>query len=249
MSQSGQDNMSAETAPGGGSGAPIVRRKLSDEVVQRLEAAIREGVYPPGSMLPPERDLMQLYGVGRPSIREALYALQRIGLVQLVSGERPRVVQPSPKHLLNELGSTARHLLGQADGAMHFEQARLFLELSLVRYACRNATEDQLDLLGRALAANEAAQGDPEKFRQTDVAFHRVLAELPGNPIFVGLHDAIVEWLILQRPPMRQPKSQSVASFAGHKRIYDAIRARDVTEAADAMEQHLIEATKHYVRR
>ncbi|WIY53900.1 transcriptional regulator NanR [Devosia sp. YIM 151766] len=225
-------------------GEPIKRRKLSDEVVQRLEAAIRDGVYPPGDTLPPERDLMQLYGVGRPSIREALYALQRIGLVRLVSGERPRVIEPSPKHLLNELGSTARHLLDQADGPMHFEQARLFLELSLVRYACLTATDAQLDTLGEALLANAAALDDPEAFRRTDVAFHRVLVEMSGNPIFVGMYDAIVEWLILQRPLMRR----SSDSYSDHQRIYAAIRARDVIAATNAIEQHLNEANKHYSR-
>lgn len=225
---------------------PISRRKLSDEVVTRLEAAIRDGTFRSGSPLPSERELMQLFDVGRPSVREALYALQRIGLVRLVSGERPMVIEPSPKHLLNELGSTVRHLLEQPGGLVHFEQGRLFLELSLVRYACLSATDEQLDRLAAALSANEAAQDDPDLFRSTDVAFHRVLAEMPGNPVFIAMHDAIVEWLIAQRKPMREPSTQCRASFLGHKSIYEAIRARDVQAATDAMEAHLAEATRHY---
>ena len=53
-----------------------IDRKLSEQVVDRLEAMIREGTYEPGSHLPPERELMDLFGVGRPSVREAMIALE-----------------------------------------------------------------------------------------------------------------------------------------------------------------------------
>ncbi len=56
-----------------------VRKKLSDEVRLKLEEMIRDEIYPLGATLPSERDLMELFGVGRPSIREALYALERMG--------------------------------------------------------------------------------------------------------------------------------------------------------------------------
>jgi len=65
---------------------PIRRRKLSEEAVLRLEAMIRDGTFPSGSLLPPERELMKVFGVGRASIREALYALNRMGLVLLRNG-------------------------------------------------------------------------------------------------------------------------------------------------------------------
>lgn len=226
---------------------PIARNKISDEVVRRLEAAIEDGTFPPGKSLPPERELMQLFGVGRPSIREALYALERIGLVRLGVGERPQVIEPSPKHLLNELGRTARHLLEQPDGVKHFEQGRLFLELSLVRYAVQHASEADLQRLSAALKQNAEARHDPRRFFATDVAFHRVLAELPRNPIFIAMYDAIVEWLIAQRPPMQDPKVQCEASFVGHQRIYEAIERREILAAIEAMESHLAEANRHYV--
>lgn len=70
--------------------APIRRRKLSEEVAERIEALIAGGTYPRGTLLPPERELMQLFGIGRPSIREALFALSRMGLVTISSGERAR---------------------------------------------------------------------------------------------------------------------------------------------------------------
>jgi DNA-binding FadR family transcriptional regulator len=227
---------------------PIQRRKLSDEIVERLTAAIRDGTYPAGSFLPSERDLMHLFGVGRPSIREALYALQRIGLVRLTSGERPRVTEPSPKQVLRELDSTVRHWLEHQDAVGHFEQVRLFLETGLVRHACAHASDEQIAHLESALRQNEAAIGDETAFALTDVAFHRVIAEIPANPIFTAMHDAAVEWIIGQRPPLADAETHNRQSYAGHLAVFQAIRDRDGERAADAMSRHLEQAYSRYAR-
>src|ERR1700761_6594596 len=81
---------------------PIRRRKLSEEAALRLETMIRDGIFPMGTMLPPERELMKVFGVGRASIREALFALDRMGLVELRNGERPRVTSPTPQTLISD---------------------------------------------------------------------------------------------------------------------------------------------------
>jgi DNA-binding FadR family transcriptional regulator len=225
---------------------PIQRRKLSDEIVERLTAAIHDGTFPAGSFLPSERDLMVLFGVGRPSIREALYALQRIGLVRLASGERPRVTQPSPEQVLRELDSTVRHWLEHEGAVRHFEQVRLFLETGLVRHACAHATREQVAGLHAVLLLNEAAIGDAVQFALTDVAFHRVIAGIPMNPIFTAMHDAAVEWIIRQRPPLADPGTHNRMSYAGHLAVYLAIRDRDGERAAAAMTRHLEEAYNRY---
>ena len=227
---------------------PIARRKLSDEVVQRLEAAIRDGTFPPGSFMPSERELMALFGVGRPSIREALYALQRIGLVRLATGERPRVTEPTARQVLRELDSTVRHWLEQAGALRHFEQVRLFLEMGLVRHASTHATDQQIAQLRAALERNEAEIGNAREFALTDAAFHRVLAEMPGNPVFVAMHDAAVEWIIGQRPPIADPETNNRMSYAGHLAVFNAVAARDADAAAEAMRRHLEEAYNRYAR-
>src|SRR5947208_749560 len=68
----------------------IQRRKLYQEVVDRLMERIRSGEIAPGAQLPSERELMEIYGVGRPAIREALQTLERSGIVEIVHGERAR---------------------------------------------------------------------------------------------------------------------------------------------------------------
>src|SRR5260370_2288849 len=102
---------------------PIRREKLSDLAAQRLEELIRDGTFPTGTMLPSERELMKVFHVGRTSIREALYALHRQGLIRLRTGERPKVTTPTPETLITELSGAARSFLAQPARAEHFQEA------------------------------------------------------------------------------------------------------------------------------
>ena len=224
----------------------LVRKKLSDEVRIRLEEMIRDEVFPEGSTLPSERDLMEMFDVGRPSIREALYALERMGLLRIASGERPKVIRPTPQHLLKSLSGTANLLLERPQGVAHFEQARLFMETSIARHAAEAASDSQIEALAAALGRNEQTIPKARAFAITDVAFHRALTEIPGNPIFVSMHDALVDWLINQRHLPSDPEVSNRKSFEGHVQVYEAIRARDPQAAADAMRQHLEDAQRKF---
>src|SRR5262249_27574803 len=77
------------------SAVPISRPKLAELVQNRLLAVIQAENLKPGDPLPSERELMQSYAVGRPSIREAMQNLKRMGLIEINHGERPRVAAPS----------------------------------------------------------------------------------------------------------------------------------------------------------
>ncbi|MDF0599836.1 transcriptional regulator NanR [Psychromarinibacter sp. C21-152] len=222
------------------------RRKLSDDVRLRLEEMIRDEIYPEGSHLPSERDLMELFDVGRPSIREALFSLERMGLVRIHTGERPRVTRPTMRDMMSALAGTANLLLDQPSGVEHFEQAREFLEVSVAHHAARHATPDQIAALEAALEDNERAIPRARAFAITDVAFHRVLTEIPGNPIFVAMHEAIVDWMINRRTLPSAAEQGNRQSFAGHQRIVDAIRRREPEAAADAMRDHLEHAQRRF---
>ncbi len=238
----------ADKWPGDLGLAPVTRRRVADDVREKLETAIREDRLKAGETLPSERDLMAMMGVGRPAVRDALSALARMGLVKISAGGRTRVSTPTPRHLLDELGGVARHLMREPGGALHFERARTIMEVGLVRWVAEHATAKIVDALADALQRNEAAVGKQKRFVETDVAFHRVLAEASANPVLLALHDASVEWLILQRPPLSDPAPNNRMSHAGHVEIFEAIRAHDVEAAAKAMQQHLDEAYIRYAR-
>ena len=225
---------------------PIRRRKLYEDVVERVESAINEGHYAPGDQLPAERELMEAYGVGRTAIREALFALQRMGLIVISSGERARVSQPNAGTMIGELSGIARYLLAKPGGAHHFQQARTMFEVGVARLAAETATPEDVAKLEAALAANRTALEQGRSFERTDVAFHFVLVEITRNPIFTALHTGLSEWLTEQRTTSLKAKGAAQAACIAHGRIYEAVAARDPQGAADAMRAHLAEVGDYY---
>lgn len=218
---------------------PIRRRKLSEEVALRLEEMIQDGGYQPGDQLPSERDLMKQFGVGRPAVREALFSLQTMGLVLVSSGERARVSRPTPKLVIESLSGAARLLLSQPDGIRHFQEARTFFEVGLVRHAAQYATDDDLRELREALEQNRLTIGNIRRFEQTDMAFHYVLAVIPRNPIFTAIHAAIADWLMEQRTITLSYPGQNEVAYQAHAAIYEAIAARDPERSERVLRQHL----------
>lgn len=90
---------------------PLARKKLSEMVEEELEQMIRRHEFGEGEQLPSERELMAFFNVGRPSVREALAALKRKGLVQINNGERARVSRPSADTIISELSGMAKDFL------------------------------------------------------------------------------------------------------------------------------------------
>jgi DNA-binding FadR family transcriptional regulator len=226
--------------------APVKRKKIYEEIVERLEAMMLDGTLSPGDILPAERDLMDSFQVGRSSIREALFALQRMGLVSLRNGERAYVTTPSADVVVNELGGAVKHLLARPEGARELQAARTMHEISLARHAARHATDDDLRELKTALDNNRAAMGDLATFTRTDVAFHLVLARIPKNSIFTSLHAALASWLSEQRTTSLRNEGAEQAAFEAHEAIYRAIAARDPDAAERAMQGHLEEVGSYY---
>lgn len=217
----------------------VTKTNLSDAVAEELEKMIREGVYLVGDCLPSERDLMETFEVGRPSIREALGKLAHKGLVMVRSGERTRVTRPSPESIIAGLSGLSKDFLAQPNGVKYFDQLRLFFETSLARYAAEYARPDQLDKLEHALALNGKAIGNIDLFRRTDINFHRVLAEIPDNPIFLAVSSALADWLVTDRKVEDEGVSVQTLVYEDHRAILFRIRDRDVNGADAAMTRHL----------
>lgn len=217
----------------------IDRRKLFEQVASHLEREILEGRLKPGDRLPPERDLQDMFGVGRPAIREALIALQKAGLVELTNGARARVAMPTASAVLTGMMPAVRQMLSTAEGQRHFQGVRLLFETGLARQAARSATDKDIRRLETLLKRNEAAVGHTEAFIATDVAFHFALAEMTGNPVFISLHEAMSGWLTEQRVVTLQDPAQDRIAYQAHCAIFAAIAARDPDRAETAMREHL----------
>jgi GntR family transcriptional regulator, sialic acid-inducible nan operon repressor len=229
--------------------APIQRRKLYQELLDRLLTRLRAGEFPPGSRLPSERQLMEIYEVGRPAVREALFALQRMGLISITHGDRARVMEVSADAAIRQVSEMARYLLETSPRSLeHLKQVRMFFEVGMVRIAAERATRADLARLRRALEEHEAALVDGEQFLEKDMAFHHTIAGITGNPIFEAISRAMLEWLQrfhtdLVRAPGREP-----VGLAEHARIVECIARHDPDAAADAMTAHLKRAARLYAR-
>ena len=225
---------------------PVQRRKLYEEVALRIEEMIREQRLAAGDRLPAEREIMATLGVGRSAVREAMLSLQKMGLVQVSSGERAQVRAPSAKAMVGELSGAARMLLAQPGGMQQFQDARALFEIGLARLAAERATDADIAALAEALEANRLTMGDPVAFSRTDVAFHYCLARIARNPIFTAICEAVAEWLTEQRSTSGKAPQSSKYAYAAHKRIYEAVAARDPAAAQAAMQRHLDTVAKLY---
>ena len=227
--------------------SPIQRRKLYQEVEQRLLERIRSGEIPPGGQLPSERELMEVYGVGRPAVREALQSLERSGIVEIAHGERARVLMPTAGSLIDQIASGARHLLRmQPDTLDHLKDARLFLEVGMARLAAERATDDDIARLRQRLDEHRQALSRLELFLDRDMAFHREIARISGNPIFPAIVEALFGWAgEYYQSIVRAPGVEDV-TLAEHERLLQAIAARDPLAAEQAMREHLTRASALY---
>lgn len=226
---------------------PIQRRKIYQDVLDRLMARIRSGSIPPGAQLPSERELMDEYGVGRPAVREALQSLERSGIVEILHGERARVVVPTAEGLVAQVAWGAMHLLRSQPGSLeHLKDARLFLECGTARMAAERATEEQIARLRLAVAQQRAAADNFKLFVERDMAFHREIAGISGNPIFTAIVEALFRWAGEYYQSMVRAPGAEALTLAEHARIVDAIEAHDPHAAAEAMHAHLSRANELY---
>jgi DNA-binding FadR family transcriptional regulator len=188
---------------------------------------------------------MRQFGVGRPAVREALFHLRKMGLIEIRSGERARVTRPTPQFVIGALSGTARHMLGAPGGVHDFQDARLFFEVGLARHAARHASPEDIADFETALIANREAIGDLKRFQKTDVDFHDVLAVVPGNPIFTAIHAALAEWLLEQRQTTLV-RGEDVRAYEAHRKIFEAVAAQDADRAEEAMREHLARVARRY---
>jgi len=208
-------------------------------IANALAGDVHSGKLTAGDMFPSERDLCGRFGVGRNVVREAATILQGMGLADLSKGRRPRVAAPTLGRVMLAASQAAQFFFADTEGRAHLEQARLFLETSMVRYAAEHATNAQIARMVSAVEECEANLDDIQGFRTADVRFHRALAEVPGNPIFVALHETFVERLMKNTPLHDDFTAHNALSNAGHRETMRALLAKDADGAVDALTQHL----------
>ena len=207
--------------------------RLYHTIASKISALIDEGLYPPGSRLPAERELADRFGVSRVTVREAEIALQAVGRIEIKTGSGVYVTE----HAVTGAG--------QIPTASPFEvtEARLLFESEAAALAARDIDQATLDRLGELVQTmNEVDPGDPARAEEADRDFHMTIAEATGNSAIAYL----VRELWKMRTEIDEVKRayESVCSEDKgargneHEDIYNALQSRDAGAARNAMRQH-----------
>ncbi len=216
--------------------APIKSTRIYEEIVRQIKQLISEGQLKSGDRLPPERDLAEKFVVSRTSVREALRALESLGLIEIRPGEGTFVREVSIDALV---GPLALLLTTQREAIAELFEARRLLEPALAGLAAARATRDEIQEMDRILEAQakEIAAGNTGLAQ--DAAFHAAIGAAAHNRAITRLAHAIMDLLSQSREESLNTPGRPTRSHQDHRRILAAITARDERAARQAMLDHL----------
>lgn len=205
---------------------------------------ISEGSLVPGNRLPAERELAEMFGVSRSSLRQALKVLEIMGVISQRVGDGTYLNTAAPSILAEPL-----EFFILLDGLTFHElmEARLIVEPELAARAAARATPEEVAELHQVLNLMEESREDHRRFTEGDLLFHKTIFRLAGNRVcslmFTVVHQSL-ERLIHLTSQLVEPEH----TLQLHRRIYTAIRRKDADEARRRMTEHLEDARELFVR-
>jgi GntR family transcriptional regulator, transcriptional repressor for pyruvate dehydrogenase complex len=211
--------------------------KLSERLARSILSDIVVGKMQVGAMLPSEAVMMESYGVGRNSVREALRILEIHGLVKIKPGPRggPVVAQVSSGDLARSV-SLFFHALGATFGDLL--NARLIIEPLMARLATERITPESAEALSASLTRHDEAGKHEEEWMPASAGFHVIVSGLSGNPVLDLMSQALIQ-IYVERTPFQFPADQSEEVRRVHHRIAKAIVAGDSDLAESRMRRHI----------
>jgi len=215
---------------------PVESRRLYQQIADQIRDLIDQGGFEAGTRLPPERDLAQQLGVSRPSLREALIALDVEGRVEVRSGSGVYVSDAKADRV-----PTRTAAMGESPSQLM--EARSIIEGEVVILACARVTPEPLARLRELLNGMEAAIHRRRAPVDLDRQFHLTLAEMSGNAILLRL---VAELFDERHSPITAKISSRFESIRTwktalqeHEAIVKAVEARDPIAAQASMRAHL----------
>ena len=219
----------------------IQPQRMYEQIAAELTRLIRERDFKPGDRLPPERELAQQLGVSRPSVREAMIALETAGVVEVLTGSGTYV-----RSVVDE----KFRLAADAPGIREQIDARKLIEPELAAAAAKAATKEEIALLAATVERAEAHFRKGERAEEDDYAFHTVLSAASRNTILAELVRHL--WDLRRHPMWDTVRNRVVLPehrmevIADRRAIVTALRRGDAAAARKAMKSIMSKAEKRY---
>jgi GntR family transcriptional repressor for pyruvate dehydrogenase complex len=219
---------------------PIKPKKVSTQIADQIRSSILSGEFAPGDKLPPERELAEMFGVSRPSVREALNVLASSGLVLSYQGGGTVVmslVDTSGTNTLSEL------IRVQQDRALDVIEVRKCMESWTAWYAAERALPEDIRRLEEIITGMERNLDGLLPSEDLDANFHIVIARATHNIVWLhlmqSLFDAMKEFQQSVWRAVYITSEDHHQLYRHHRSIFEAVRLRDSAGARDAMMTHL----------
>ena len=231
---------------------PIKPKKVSAQIADQIRSSILAGEFSPGEKLPPERELAELFGVSRPSVREALNMLAAAGMVESYQGGGTLV-----KSLVETAtGSPLSALIkAERERALDVIEVRKCMEAWTAYYAALRALPEDVRRLEAIVAEMEKNLEGMKPSQDLDANFHFVIAQATHNVVWLHLMQSIFDAMKeFQRGVWRAvylTEDDHRELYRHHRAVFEAIRDKDPERARDEMHAHLAFAEQRssvYVR-
>ena len=214
----------------------IERKRLADQIIEKLAAMIAVGDLKPGEKLPSEPELMKSFGVGRSSVREAIGALSLVGLITVRHGDGTYVTETSEESQTKPIGLM---LAVGRNKIRELIEARIIIEKATVQLAAELATDEEIDEIIHQHNLLKPPIHNGKKSIQADISFHIAIAKASHNSV-------LIRFLSELRQPMKHWMEQKAKHDWGYEMVYDqhndiveAIKSGDADRAQSSMRNHL----------
>lgn len=221
----------------------VRRSNLTTDICQKMIDHVVNGDWKEGEQIPPERELCQKLGVGRSSLREAMKALEVLGMIEMRVGEGTFICRRSDFLSHPLLWAIAGSGVTEADELI---EARKLIEAELAGLASVRSTPDDLKQIGIHLDAMETSLENAGAFLQADIAFHIAVGQAGHNRILLNslhlIRNLMKEWVSTS---LGQHPFVAEEALEQHRTIFVAVAKRNPMKAREAMEIHLDAMAAH----
>jgi GntR family transcriptional repressor for pyruvate dehydrogenase complex len=214
----------------------VRKKRAYEDIVKQIRHLVEKGRLKRGDQLPTERDLSETFKVSRATVREAIFSLETMKLVDRRQGDGTYVIASSEEALIQPLATTLFH---EKDDLIDIFFLRKIIEPEVAQLAAENATPEEINELEEVLREQEEEVVKGKDPIQADSEFHHQLARMARNRVLERLLLALLDLLSKTREKYLQTEERKQKSIQGHREILMAVKNGNSKGAQQAMHRHL----------